>query len=314
MPIPRAFLLPVVLAWAIKNAEGAADESAGQHRAMCELVRAASATYTQPAVTVDADALKNKVEAANMSLAPSSWKEMFTEDDATNAFNKLKGTEETRAKELGGETEWENWRQAKKNIQKLKIGTETTGEYPKITNPAQKRAARQHLRLIALQASKLYSKAQALKAFLTDPSQNKIQQYLTESLYGTGAKTDELKIGTGLGSGVTTATLCHAIDPRKSIACYFLCICGDNNAATGECSKSYTGAALTNQNAINTQWTHLKASCGTINKGKVTSELIHSAVVAWKSALTQKGDGSKDNRVYLGDRTGNSSDWQPTKT
>nr|APD72740.1 variant surface glycoprotein 1125.1236 [Trypanosoma brucei] len=309
-----AFLWPVAVTWAVQPARGAADESAGQHRAMCELVRAASATYTPPSPDVDGDVLKSKVEAANMSLAPSSWQEMFTDDDATNALNKLKGTEENRAKALAGEVEWENWRRAKKNIQKLKIGTETTGEYPKITNAAQKLAARQHIRLLALQANKLFTKAQTLKTFLTDPSQNKIQQYLTEALYGTGAVAEKLVIGTGTGPSGTTASLCHTSDPRKSIAGDFLCLCGDNNAATYECSRAYTAAALGDQNAINTQWDNLKASCGPMSKTRPTPELIHSAVAAWKTALTQKGDGSGDNKVYLGASAGGTCDGQATKT
>nr|AGH60299.1 variant surface glycoprotein 1367 [Trypanosoma brucei] len=308
-----AFLWPFALTWGVQPARGAADESAGQHRAMCELVRAASATYTPPSPDVDGDVLKNKVEAANMSLAPSSWQEMFTDDDTINAFNKLKGAEETRAKALGGEAEWENWGQDKKNIQTLKIGTDATGEYP-MKKSNQKLAARQQLRLIALQANKLFNRAKTLKTFLTDPSRNKIQQYLTEALYGTGAKTDELKIETGLGTGGSTATLCHTSDPRKSIAGDFLCLCGDNNAATNECSKAYTGRALNDHSAITTQRIDLKVSYGTINKGKVTTELIHSAVAAWKSALRQKGDGTSDNRVYLGSTDNGSCSGAATKT
>nr|APD74959.1 variant surface glycoprotein 1125.4747 [Trypanosoma brucei] len=314
MPITLAFLWPVALTWSARHGRGLADETAGQHRAMCELVRAASATYTPPTVAVDAEALKNKVEAANMSLAQSSWKEMFTEDDTTNAFKNLKGQAATLAKDLAGEVEWENWRRAKKNIQKLKIGTETTGEYPKITNAAPKLAARQHIRLLALQASKLSDRAKTLKTFLTDPSQNKIQQYLTEALYGTGAVAEKLVIGTGTGPSGTTATLCHTADPRKSIAGDFLCMCGDNNAATYECSRAYTAAALTNQGAVDTQWDSLKASCGRIGKSEASSALIYSAVAAWKTALTQKGDGSGDNKVYLGASAGGTCDGTTTKT
>nr|AGH60118.1 variant surface glycoprotein 1180 [Trypanosoma brucei]APD74955.1 variant surface glycoprotein 1125.4743 [Trypanosoma brucei] len=314
MPITLAFLWPVALTWSARHGRDLADESAGQHRAMCELVKAASATYTPPMVAVDAEALKNKVEAANMSLAQSSWKEMFTEDDATNAFNKLKGTEENRAKALAGEVEWENWRRAKKNIQKLKIGTETTGEYPKITNAAQKLAARQHIRLLVLQANKLFNKAKTLKALLTDPSQNKIQQYLTEALYGTGAVAEKLVIGTGTGPSGTTASLCHTSDPRKSIAGHFLCLCGDNTATTNECSKAYAPAALGDQNAINTQWDNLKASCVPMSRTKATPELIHSAIAAWKSALTQESNSDDDNRVYLGSSSDGSCSGAATKT
>nr|AGH61283.1 variant surface glycoprotein 1972 [Trypanosoma brucei] len=295
---------------------GAADESAAAHSVMCELFRAAAGTYTPPAIAPTPRSIQEKVDAINMSVAPKAWQDLFSDDDNTNAFDKLKGADKTTAEKLGGQTKWEEWRAAKKKAKALNIATSSEGEYPKITSAVQMAAAQQEIRKLVAQSKQLFSTADGLQTFLTDPKQNKIQSELNKALYGGDGTTTKPTVGVSTGQPTNDASYCRTTNAAKSITGDFLCLCGDSNANNKECSQYYTPTRTNGNAAIDTDWGDLKASCGETELQEAKPEKITAAIAAWQAALTIKSNGGQV-KAFLGKSNtgdGTDCDGSPTKT
>nr|AGH60977.1 variant surface glycoprotein 407 [Trypanosoma brucei] len=295
---------------------GAADESAAAHRVMCELFRAAAGTYTPPAIAPTPRIIQEKVDAVNMSVAPKAWQDLFSDDDNTNSSCKLTGTDKERTEKSEGETKWEEWCAAKKKAKELNIGVNSEGEYPQIRSPVQLAAARVEIQKMAAQTEQLAKTATELKAFLTDPNQNKIQSELNKALYGGDGTTTKPTVGVSTGEQTNDDSYCRTTNAAKSITGDFLCLCGTSAAATKECSQYYTPTRTDGNAAIDKDWGDLKASCGETDLGQPTAEGIRAAIATWKTELNLKNSGS-EIKAFLGKSSagdGTDCNGQATKT
>nr|AGH60095.1 variant surface glycoprotein 1156 [Trypanosoma brucei] len=278
-----------------------ADESEAAHRAMCALTEAASATFTTPAGSPEAEGLNDKIQAANMSVADAQWQALFDDGAGSKPYDQTSGENRTLAETLGGQEKWDGWRKAFANIKALGIGTKPQGEYPKITNEVDRKLARQQLRAVAAQATHLERTMKPLKAFLSDEKINKINNKLSQALFGGSGELTEPKLGESMGSdGSSWNNLCKAKDKRKSVAGDFFCICTTSSGGDKVCSNAYDHNTFNDQTAITSGWSKLRQSCGTRAPATASRTTIAGAIAQWRGALKQKTDGSSDLSVWLG--------------
>nr|APD74830.1 variant surface glycoprotein 1125.4306 [Trypanosoma brucei] len=310
------WLIAVALHAATK-VEGTADESAAAHRAMCRLYRAAAGTWTAPTLEPTAESTRLLINAVNMSVAPQTWQDLFTDDDSSNAYDTLKDHAKELADKLGGKAAWDAWRLDKKNIKTLKIGTDDSGNYKKIRDKAQAAECSRQIQVLVSQAQTLADKEKPLTEFLTDDSKNKIKTYLNAALYGGTGNLGKPEPGKTTGDTFSFGAACKTSNPRLSIAGDFFCLCGHSSANNGECSKEYTPTSTSvSAAAMATDWETLRATCGVTLPQTATAEAISSALTNCEAALTQKTDGG-NARVYLGHsaaNTGEDCDGSDTKT
>nr|ARB50911.1 variant surface glycoprotein [Trypanosoma brucei] len=219
-----AWLIAVALQ-APATVEGTTDESAAAHRAMCRLYRATVGTWVAPALDATASSIQLRIRAANMSVAPQTWQDLFTDDAKTNAYDALKDDAKELADRLGGKAAWDTWRLDKKNVKTLKIGTDDSENYKKIRDKAQADECSRHIQLLVHQAETLADKAKPLTDFLTDDSKNKIKTYLNAALYGGDGTLDKPEAGKTTGTSGSYGTACTNSGNRLSIICDFYCLC-----------------------------------------------------------------------------------------
>nr|AGH60054.1 variant surface glycoprotein 1114 [Trypanosoma brucei]APD73373.1 variant surface glycoprotein 1125.1111 [Trypanosoma brucei] len=276
------------------------DDTEAAHRAMCALTEAASATFTTPPWTAQADELNDKIQAANMSVADTHWQALFDSEAGSKPYDETTGDNRTLANKLGGKEKWDGWRKAFANIKALGVGTKPEGEYPKINSKVDRKISRQQLRPIAAQANKLEIAMKPLKAFLSDGKINKINENLRKALYGGGEELTAPTLGTSFGGdGSSWANLCGTKANRKSIAGDFFCMCTGANAAKKQCSAAYEHTTHANQDNINTGWAALRHSCSKREQAAASANTIYAAIAQWRTTLKQKASGS-DNSVWLG--------------
>ncbi|RHW71793.1 Trypanosome variant surface glycoprotein C-terminal domain containing protein [Trypanosoma brucei equiperdum] len=294
------YLLKLTLCFVVEKVRSEADDTATAHRAMCSLSQAAAATYSPPQLPTDAAALNVRIQAANMSIAPETWKALFDPEKGSKAYDQTTGDNRTLANRLGGKAKWNGWFVAFAAIKEQNIATKAEGPYPKIEKASDRAAARTQLFLIAETAAKLTERLSELQTFLTDPDKNKIDEHLKKALFGGDGKLTAPALTTSLGKAVDTwNNLCGGDNIGKSISGDFICLCSGADAATKQCSGAYDTVVQTGGGNPTTAWPKLLQSCGDQTKGQASPETITAAISQWQSALTQKASGS-DNAVWLG--------------
>nr|APD72721.1 variant surface glycoprotein 1125.1122 [Trypanosoma brucei] len=294
------YLLKLTLCFVVGKVRSEADDTANAHRAMCSLSQAASATYSLPQLPTDTAALNVRIQAANMSIAPETWKALFDPEKGSKAYEQTAGENRTLADNLGGKEKWDGWLSAFAAIKEHNIGTKSEGPYSKIEKASDRAAARAQLFLIAATAAKLTERITELASFLTEPDKNKIEEILKKALFGGDGKLTAPALTTSLGTAVGSwSNLCGTDHIGKSISGDFICLCGGSGAGTKQCSAAYGTVVQTGAGNPAAAWSDLLTLCGTQTKEQASAETKAASVSQWQTALTQKGGGA-ENTVWLG--------------
>nr|AGH61020.1 variant surface glycoprotein 454 [Trypanosoma brucei]CAJ16478.1 variant surface glycoprotein (VSG), putative [Trypanosoma brucei brucei TREU927] len=277
-------------------------ENAAAHAAICTLLRLSTATITVEPPANNAQSEYKRILKLNMSVADSTWQEMFFKSG--EKAHPHKTPKDAGVAHVHWDESWQTWPEAAQGAAKGDADTDIKASgFAKLTGEA-KEIAQLEMRKIAAATARLTREISENGGDGTN-----FTAAINKAAYGEEALTSDTpnpdKVIVGDGNGNTRESLCVAKEgatATPTILGAAACICHKAHTSNQDdvCGQAVTQATAWNSNTNKPDATDLKTlleSCGKGGKVHLTAASLRAKLETVRNQIKTK---SGDNGGYLG--------------